>query len=242
MYQCDLCIYKCIYCTVIQIGVRCLTFSEDGKFILSSGVGERYVLFWKIDRSANHSTCCPLPMENPAVSLNCKGSESMDSKDTGLYVLAISEIGLCYFWHGKSIEDMRTSKATKISVSFMHATLRNKGYMPTIYSGKIQSIGNQASGVVLLACGSIVKPSFEKLTVQYGIDVNISSSQEIIFLPAIHLDGSNKDQASKTRGLFHFFFMRQWGIFTFNVICNFQVRLMTLTVKWLFFSQRIVLW
>lgn len=209
MYQCDLCIYKCIYCTVIQIGVRCLTFSEDGKFILSSGVGERFVLFWKIDRSANHSTCCPLPMENPAVSLNCKGSESMDSKDTGLYVLAISEIGLCYFWHGKSIEDMRTSKATKISVSFMHATLRNKGYMPTIYSGKIQSIGNQASGVVLLACGSIVKPSFEKLTVQYGIDVNISSSQEIIFLPAIHLDGSNKDQASKTRGLFHFFFMRQ---------------------------------
>lgn len=200
------CVFTNVF--IVQVGVRCLTFSEDGKFILSSGVGERFILFWKLDGSANHSACCVLSMENPSVSLKCKGSESMDSKGTGLYVLAISEIGLCYFWHGKSIEEMRNRKATKISVSFMDVTLKNKVYMPTIYSGKIQSIGNQASGVVLIACGSIVKPSFEKLTVQYGIDVNISSSQESAFLPAIQFDGSNKDHTSKTRGLFHLLFSR----------------------------------
>nr|GEW01791.1 hypothetical protein [Tanacetum cinerariifolium] len=50
---------------IVQGGVRSLTFSHDGKYVLSSTLGERYVDVWEVAGSKKKSACCVLAMGCP---------------------------------------------------------------------------------------------------------------------------------------------------------------------------------
>lgn len=162
------------------VSVRCMIFSEDGKYILSSAVGEKYIAIWRTDAGKKQPACCVLSMEHPAVFLDCKCSNVEGTVGTGFYVLAVSETGLCYFWYGSSIEELRVNKPTRISLSVESSASKKKG---AVFAAKFQGIVRPESAMVLVAYGSLVKPSFEKLTVQYGVDVNLETSQEGVLLP-----------------------------------------------------------
>ena len=161
-----------------------MVFTEDGKYILSSAVGERYVAVWRIDGVKKQSASCVLAMEHPAVFLDSRCIDSGEHDEAGICVSAISEVGVCYFWFGNSIEELRNTKPTKISLSLEDMPSRNyKGALPTIYAAKLQGIKKPASGHVFLVYGLLVKPSFQKILVHSGTDVKVNVTHDGILLP-----------------------------------------------------------
>lgn len=164
--------------------VRCMIFSGDGKFVLSSSVGERYVAIWRIDGSKKQSACCFLAMDHPAIFLDSRSVATGDENNPGLCVLAISEMGLCYFWHGNSVEELKNTKPTKICISCDEKMLKkHRGSLHNIFAAKLQTLAKPASGHIFLAYGLLVKPSFEKIVVQSGTDLILRSSLNGILLP-----------------------------------------------------------
>ncbi|KAG5038907.1 hypothetical protein JHK86_019747 [Glycine max] len=164
--------------------VRCMLFTEDGKYVLSSAVGERYVAVWRIDGAKKQSASCVLAMEHPAVFLDSRCIDSGEHDEAGICVLAISEIGICYLWFGNSIEELRNAKPTKISLSLEDMPSRNyKGALPAIYAAKLQGIQKPASGQVFLVYGLLVKPSFRKILVHSGADIKLNVSHDGVLLP-----------------------------------------------------------
>ncbi|KAL6955893.1 hypothetical protein U1Q18_029958 [Sarracenia purpurea var. burkii] len=164
--------------------VRCMIFTDDGKYILSSAVAERYVAVWKLDSGKKQSACCVLAMDHPAVFLDSRCVDAEDVDASGLSVLAISEMGICYFWYGKNIEELRSAKPTKISLSLDDQFSKSqKGAAPAIFAAKLQGIAKPPSAHIFLAYGSVVKPSFEKIIVHSGRDIKLNSSQDGILLP-----------------------------------------------------------
>ncbi|KAF9613408.1 hypothetical protein IFM89_008238 [Coptis chinensis] len=179
--------------------VRCMIYTEDGKYVLSSSVGERYIAIWKVDGSKKQSASCVLSMEHPAVFLHSKFNKNNGINDVGFYVLAISELGLCYFWYGKDLEELRNSKPTKISLSSEeHRSKSHKGALPLIFSAELQGIVKPGSVQVLFAYGSLVKPSFQRILVQYGTDIMLSSTQDGILLPMGQSQKYTKTQVVQT--------------------------------------------
>ncbi|KAI3892694.1 hypothetical protein MKW92_051730 [Papaver armeniacum] len=162
--------------------VRCMIFSEDGKYVLSSAAGERYVALWEIDGSKRKPASCVLSMDHPAVFLDCKCKVSGQTDDAGIYVLAISEVGHCYFWYGRHVEELRNAKPTRISSSAEGHFSKNSA-LPVIFAAELQGIVKPGSTQVYLVYGSIVKPSFEKMLVTYGTDIMLNSTQEGVLLP-----------------------------------------------------------
>ncbi|KAL7252143.1 hypothetical protein ACSBR1_013901 [Camellia fascicularis] len=164
--------------------VRCMIFTDDGKYILSSAVAERYVAVWKLDGGKKQSSCCVLTMDHPAVFLDCRHIDDGDVDASGFYVLAISEIGICYFWYGKNIEELRNTKPTKVSLSLDDQFSKSqKGAVTTIFAAKLQGITKPASGHIFLAHGLLIKPSFEKILVHSGTDIRLNSSSDGLLLP-----------------------------------------------------------
>ncbi|KAK1273226.1 hypothetical protein QJS04_geneDACA020607 [Acorus gramineus] len=176
------------------MAVRCLIFTEDVKYALSSAAGEKNIAIWRIDGVKKQSSCCVLSMEHPAVFLDSKGSDG-----TGVYVLAISEIGLCYLWYGKNIEELRNCKPTKISLSIESSHRYNSGPASSILAAKFQGVEKPASALVLVAHGSVVKPSFDRCSVQYGVDIRLNSSQNGVLLPTSQSYDSVKGQKVQNR-------------------------------------------
>ncbi|KAK4380078.1 hypothetical protein RND71_001940 [Anisodus tanguticus] len=178
--------------------VRCMVFSEDGRHVLSSAVGDRHVAVWKLDGSKKKSACCLLAMDHPAVFLDCYRIKTGDENDANLGVLAISEVGVCYFWHGKSFEELHNSKPTKICAPLDEKIpKKHKEVMHSIFSAKLQSIGTSGSVHMFVAYGLLIKPSFEKVVVQPGVDVRLKSSLDGILLP--FSQSRKSKQASKTQ-------------------------------------------
>ncbi|KAH0697992.1 hypothetical protein KY290_015806 [Solanum tuberosum] len=178
--------------------VRCVVFSEDGRHVLSSAVGDRHVAVWKLDGSKKKSACCSLAMDHPAVFLDSYNIKSGVENDAGLGVLAISEIGVCYFWHGKSFEELHNRKPTKICASLDEKIMKkHKETMHSIFSAKLQSIGTSGSGHMFVAYGLLIKPSFEKVMVQPGEDIRLKSSLDGILLP--FSQSRKSKQASNTQ-------------------------------------------
>lgn len=181
--------------------MRCMIFSEDGKYVLSSAVGERYIAVWDIDGSKKKSGSIVLAMDHPAVFLDSKFVNTGDADDASLCVLAISEIGVCYFWHGKTIDELRNSKPTKISVPSDDEVLQNhKGGIPNVFAGKLQNISMPASGHVFLAYGLLIKPTFEKVLVQPGTDLQLDVSHDGILLPISKSQKSRKTSHIRNEG------------------------------------------
>ncbi|KAH6769638.1 transducin family protein / WD-40 repeat family protein [Perilla frutescens var. hirtella] len=172
--------------------VRCMIFSEDGKYVLSSALGERYIAVWEIDGSKKKPVSVFLAMDNPAIFLDSKYVNSGDADNASLCVLAISEIGICYFWYGKTIDELRNCKPTKISVPSDEVVQRHKGAVPNVFAGKLQNVSAPASGHVFLAYGLFMKPTFEKVLVHSGTDITLSVSQDGILLPINQTQKSRK--------------------------------------------------
>ncbi|XP_059439762.1 uncharacterized protein LOC132172303 [Corylus avellana] len=164
--------------------VRCMNFTEDGKYILSSAVGERYVAVWRISGSKKQSSSCVLSMEHPAVFLDSRCIDSGEVDNSGLCVLAISEIGVCYLWFGQNIEELRNAKPAKVSLSSEDIpSISPKVALPTIFAAKLQGISEPMSGRVFVAYGLLVKPSFQKILVHSGTVVKLSISNDGVLLP-----------------------------------------------------------
>ncbi|XP_014618186.2 WD repeat-containing protein 43 [Glycine max] len=164
--------------------VRCMLFTEEGKYVLSSAIGERYVAVWRIEGAKKQSASCVLAMEHPAVFLDSRCIDSGEHDEVGICVLAISEIAICYLWFGNSIEELCNTKPTKISLSLEGMPSRNyKGALPAIYAAKLQGIQKPASGQVFLVYGLLVKPSFRKILVHSGADIKLNVSHDGVLLP-----------------------------------------------------------
>ncbi|GFQ05720.1 WD repeat-containing protein 43 [Phtheirospermum japonicum] len=174
--------------------VRCMIFSEDGKYVLSSALGERYVAVWKIDGSKTKSSSALLAMEHPAVFLDTRCGNNGNSENAGLSVLAITETGVCYFWHGKTIDELRNSKPTKIYVHCDDGFVqKSKGTVPNVFAAKLQNVTEPACGHVFLAHSFLIKPTFQKVAVKSGTDVKLSVSQDGgVLLPVAQSSNTKK--------------------------------------------------
>ncbi|CAL9756318.1 unnamed protein product [Musa acuminata subsp. burmannicoides] len=172
------------------VAVRCMIFSEDGQYIVTSGVGERHVAIWKVGGGKKQSAICILSMDHPAIFLDCKKLDNDGKDGEGLSVLAISEMGVCYFWYGSSIEELGNCQPTRISV-FLES---KKKFDVAIYSAKLLDVPKPASGQVFVAYGSLVKPSFQKLLVQYGVDIKLGDFKGGVLIPIDSFSISQKGQ------------------------------------------------
>ncbi|KAL8105384.1 uncharacterized protein LOC141678805 [Apium graveolens] len=179
--------------------VRCMIFSEDGKYIISCAVAERYVAAWRIDGSKKKSASFVLAMDHPAVFLDSRCIATGDNDDEGLCVLAISEIGVCYFWSGQNIDELRDCKPTKVSVSTSDLLLKNRGVVPSVFAAKLQAVAKPSHGHLFAAYGSLIKPSFEKILVQPGEDIKLNSSPDGILLPRSQIKKGKKGSTALTQ-------------------------------------------
>lgn len=178
--------------------MRCMIFSEDGRYVLSSALGERYIAVWEIDSSDKKSGSAFLSMDQPAIFLDSKFVNTGDEDNASLCVLAISEVGVCYIWHAKTIDELRNSKPTKIFVPSDDEVLQKyKGAIPNVFAGKLQNVSMSVSGHVFLAYDLLVKPTFEKVVVQFGTDVKLNVSRDGILLPV------SKSQKSRKKSNIH---------------------------------------
>jgi U3 small nucleolar RNA-associated protein 5 len=173
-----------------------MTFTEDGSYILTSGVGERHIAIWKADRAGkNQGANCVLSMEHPAIFLDSRTETDIGSDEKKFYILGVSEPGICYFWYGTDINDLRDKKPTKISAEKV-----SKGDLG-IVGARIQGLVKEACGQVVAAYGSVVKPCFERVSVCYGADVKLEPALVGVLLPVRHRIVSQKSQDAKSRGL-----------------------------------------
>ncbi|KAE8685544.1 hypothetical protein F3Y22_tig00111095pilonHSYRG00015 [Hibiscus syriacus] len=157
--------------------VRCMIFTENGKFILSSAVAERYIAVWKAEGGKKQSASCVLAMDHPAVFID---SICVDEE---IYIFAISETGVCYFWYAQDVETLCNAKPTKLSISSEDSISKHHKGAPAIFAAKLQGVPKPESVHVFLANGLLVKPLFQKIVVQYGSDILLSSSQDGVLLP-----------------------------------------------------------
>ncbi|XP_037430663.1 uncharacterized protein LOC119296366 [Triticum dicoccoides] len=178
------------------VSVRNMIFSNNGKYVLSSGVGERYVAIWELGSGKSQSSSCILSMEHPAIFVDCMCSGT-NATEGEIDVLAISEVGICYFWSGNNMDDLRNKKPTRIALSESSLSRTNQDF--TIFAAKLQGIDGPNSAHVLLAYGSVVKPSFDKLLVCYGKDVNLGVSEDGVLLPTVQPTMHQKGQSAKTK-------------------------------------------
>ncbi|CAE6095873.1 unnamed protein product [Arabidopsis arenosa] len=161
-------------------GVRCVAFTEDGKYVLSSAVGERYIAVWKTDGAKKQSASCVLALEHPPVFVDSWG----ETNEKGLYVLAISEIGVCYFWYGSNVEELCNATPTKVALATADSSIKpHKGSLPLIFAAKLQGILKPGSAHAFIASGLLVKPSFQKMVLQFGTDLVLNASKDGILLP-----------------------------------------------------------
>ncbi|XP_056161255.1 uncharacterized protein LOC115667165 isoform X1 [Syzygium oleosum] len=163
--------------------VRSMIFTNDGKYVLSCAAGERYIAVWQVDGSKTHSASCTLSMEHPAVYLDSKCIDNGKEDLKGLYVLALTETGVCYFWFGQNIEELRDSIPAKVSLSIEDCLLKNHHGAPTILAAKLQGIPSRASGNIFISHGLLVKPLFQKILVHSGKNMKLNSSLDGILLP-----------------------------------------------------------
>ncbi|CAD5331400.1 unnamed protein product [Arabidopsis thaliana] len=181
--------------------VRCVAFTEDGKYVLSSAVGERYIAVWKTDGAKKQSASCVLALEHPPVFVDSWG----ETNEKGLYVLAISEIGVCYFWYGSNVEELCNATPTKVALATADSSLKpHKSSLPLIFAAKLQGILKPGSAHAFIASGLLVKPSFQKMVLQFGNDLVLNASKDGILLPITQsVSKSSKRQGVQNKDRAH---------------------------------------
>ncbi|KAJ3699829.1 hypothetical protein LUZ61_003534 [Rhynchospora tenuis] len=176
------------------VGVRCMAFTEDGSYILTSGVGERHIAIWKTGLAdQNQGANCVLSMNHPAIFIDSKTETGIGSDQKRFYILAVSEPGLCYFWYGADITDLRDKKPPKVSAARV-----SKGDLG-IFGARIQGVVKEASGHMVATYSSLVKPCFERVSRCYGVDVRLEPAQVEALLPMLDHSVSQKSRDVKTQ-------------------------------------------
>jgi hypothetical protein len=97
------------------------------------------------------------------------------------------------------MDDLRNKKPTKIALSESSLSRTKQSF--TIFAAKLQGIDGPNSAHVLLAYGSVVKPSFDKLLVCYGKDINLGVSEDGVLLPTTQPTIPQKGQSAKPKGI-----------------------------------------
>lgn len=169
-----------------------MIFTDDGRYILSSAVGERYIAIWRVDGSKKQSACCVLAMEHPAVFIDSRCFETEGVDDAGLCVLAISETGVCYTWCGQNIEQLRNAKPTKVLLSDEEFSKNRKGSLSSVFAAKLQGSAKLTTANLFIAYGLLVKPLFQKILVHSGADIKLNSSPDGVLLPLSQSLGKSK--------------------------------------------------
>ena len=94
------------------------------------------------------------------------------------------------------MEALRNSIPTKVS-------MEDKG---AIFSAKLQSFSKPAIGNLFVAHGLLIKPVFERVAVQCGTDVKLTSSNDGILLPLTKSQKSKKGVENKNQSMLLFLF------------------------------------
>eukprot|EP00249_Psilotum_nudum_P020003 c27515_g1_i1 orf=278-2332(+) len=177
--------------------VKAVIFTEDGKYILSSAVGERFVAVWHNDLSKSGSAAmCVLSMEHPAVSLDCSVGET-----AALRVLAISKAGDAYIWHASSFEDLAKMKPIKITVAALSTGKTGKRSRPGILAARLIGKIGDGPGSVLVAYGTTVKPVFERLSITTPNDIVLHLDKNGILMPSTLPNRQNDSKVCQAEAL-----------------------------------------
>lgn len=167
--------------------VNALAYSDDDQHFISSSCGDRHVAVWQSDASTQGcSAACVLSMEHPAVLLHCTGGffES-------LRVLAVSEAGVAYAWHASSMEELSKVQPVKISVAHAKgeaspASKSGKRSGSVVLAARFIGKSERGAGSVLVAYGTIVKPLFDRISLEgQGNHILLQTSQNGALLPAL---------------------------------------------------------
>ncbi|KAL2610113.1 hypothetical protein R1flu_028686 [Riccia fluitans] len=141
--------------------VTALTFSRDGKYALSSSLGERQVSVWNCETdSSDTGSVYSLSCDQSVVYLD--GTGFHQGTDSPLKVLAVSESGAAFVWQAQTIEQLANVKPATITVA------RNpgiKGIHVSILAVGLLKRKLKDVTTVQVAHGTTAKPTFEEITV-----------------------------------------------------------------------------
>eukprot|EP00252_Welwitschia_mirabilis_P017989 TRINITY_DN40127_c0_g1_i1.p1 TRINITY_DN40127_c0_g1~~TRINITY_DN40127_c0_g1_i1.p1 ORF type:complete len:634 (-),score=144.83 TRINITY_DN40127_c0_g1_i1:483-2384(-) len=168
--------------------VRVVAFTKDGEHILSSAASERHIAVWACGVSKHiRAASCVLPMDQPPVSFDCVGKDKK-----GINILAVSEAGVAYLWHSQNMEQLKSTKSSKISVTSRgeDSPMGSTRKRVCILAAKILEGGNEESTTILVAYGKSVKPKFERVSTKHGHDVIIGGSENGTLLASSQIKDS----------------------------------------------------
>ncbi|RVW39997.1 hypothetical protein CK203_088955 [Vitis vinifera] len=172
--------------------ISSMSVSSDGK-VLATAAAQLKILnssdHKKIQKFSGHPgavRCMIFTDDGEYILSSAIDSRCIDNGDTdksGLYVLAISEIGVCYFWYAKNMEDLRNTKPTKVSVSLEDNFSKNhKGSLPTIFAANYKVLSNLHQDGILLPMDQSHK-SKKGLGVKDGVTALDRANAEEALLP-----------------------------------------------------------
>ncbi|KAI5059090.1 hypothetical protein GOP47_0025409 [Adiantum capillus-veneris] len=147
--------------------VKALVYTGDDCYFLSSAVGERLITMWHNDGSNKGATALgSFSMEHPAVSIDCSGE-----LPGILRVLAVSEAGVAHIWQAENVEELSNVKPIKIAIAKSKgetspASKVSKSFKPAIFAATFSGKSVKGAGSVLVAFGTTVKPSFERIALE----------------------------------------------------------------------------
>lgn len=152
--------------------------TRDGRYVLTAAAVDRFVAIWDTEaEKSSTGAAVVLPMDEPAVALDCSG---FGRKDRPVEVLALTESGIVHVWTSNDVEGLSKAEAIKISVD-QNRTASGKGSKSgrsLILAAKLVGASKDGLGAVLVARGTVARPQFERVALagQSGSIVLTSSS------------------------------------------------------------------
>ncbi|KAI4364468.1 hypothetical protein MLD38_020557 [Melastoma candidum] len=177
------------------VAVRCMVFTDDNEYVLSSAAGERYIAVWKVDGKKKQSAICTLSMEHPAIFIDSKCMNKEEEGSKGFCILAVSEVGDCYIWFGKNVDELRCAIPSKASISSQESSLKKHRGVDAVFAAKMQDVVSYESAHIILAHGLPVKPLLQKISVNSGEHITLSGTTDGILMPQGQLVSKSKGRA-----------------------------------------------
>ncbi|GLU08451.1 hypothetical protein SLE2022_253640 [Rubroshorea leprosula] len=181
--------------------VQCMVFTEDGKFILSSAVGERYGAMWRTDGGKKQLASCLLAMEHPAVFVDSRCVEN-----GVLYVFAISENGMLFLGHKGALPAIFAAKLQGVpKPALLHAFLAYGLLVKPSFKKIVMHYGtdvmwNSSQDGVLLPTSQTLIKSKKGLNVQNRVTALDCANAEDALIP-IPVVSDLQDQKDRYQNL-----------------------------------------
>ncbi|XP_020106103.1 WD repeat-containing protein 43 isoform X2 [Ananas comosus] len=160
--------------------VQYIAVSDDGDVAVSSVTGHKQLQMWSFDHENERSTAeFALSMQSIPIMLECRGSKKTDS----LYVLSVSEKGIAYVWHLKSMSRdgvLRTKILVKSKKPILDEGKGGKKDRVPIVSAMLCYAEEDAQASVLVAFGSLDNLQFRFVEVNdSGKDIYLTADNEM---------------------------------------------------------------